>query len=1531
MKKGKIFLNEKNETKIEVQRRTNENYSHIVNIDAKIISVTAWRKSKLKFRLNLITNILTFGILHIFSLFNPKLYLKIYCKQSLPNNSDYFLVEDIYQNFTLCKTIYKKSSKRKISYGSNPQNNEKKFNVSISFIYNSIKYKYDMDSNSIIPIFFNLSLHKNITIVNSFCEGINTSNKYKNQIEKYGQNIMNLNNRLIFENFIKNDLPQCISVFISGGICFICKVIAFGAFLMILSILVILIKLIYRVMKFVKKLGHDYSLDGIYEYKVKRKYMKENKIDGFSLIKNIDLVPGDILSLSEGEILPCDGVILDGECVLNEAKILGKLDNTIRHALESNNNYFNYENNKNSIVFHGAEILKIYSKDSYKRLSVLVINTGINTFKGNLLSNILYKKFLNIKSKSLYNKIIEKYYLVFLVILYISSSTGIIIKYIMNGKQYSVFNHLALNLGLTLMPIYYIIICSIKHLGIFHLNNENNQSIQCIDESRLIESGKINRIIFDKTGTLTKNKIEISAFIPLYYDNFSYKLYFKIYDKKNIKKICDEHLSYYRNYLINKQNTIENSQNINLNASGGLKNSLIDPYIDKDLENEHISYELSALFLQCLICCTNLVKINNEICGNLIEKEIIDIIKWDINTVELLTENNDSINYNNLKDNENIVDKIHRIGSIFFNESNNINNNYNYNSLNVINEVFPKNYYKITEGLKIIKKNNNFRKNSRIITKDEIQQKTNKINSFKLIIINRFFNNSYMNISCIVYNFIEDNYRFMTKGPPEKILKHCINNSMPEIEKILAKSLKEGYRAIACATKIIQYNENDKNQKEDFYLKDLTFCGFILFKNNLKDESKRMVENITKMECDLAISTGDEPFNTIETGLKCGLFNEKNIFIIDLNNKGKRPKIYVTSVSGNKKEEEKESNIEDKTLQDNLDGSNNSKKTGNETSNDKSKLKKFIKKKSFTKINNDLLSSRRQLSKNNELNYNNKEVNKNEEIESSSKDRIDTSHFDDANSPFNYYFNEDLNTSSYNKAKTSLKYSGSVLINDLGSSQKNNNINLITNEKEKNRINARLASKKLNIFQEKRSIKINEFHLDSFIHYQNQPHNSIRKKKSQKHIKDINIKNLEIARDKKGFISSNKINNIFKGKSFEKANKMNLTSNKPISLFYELYNHKTNFVNNKLYFEYSLDKIKYFVDGCTLCISGIALNYIYDKRKNKEIKVLLKFLNKFGKIYFSMSSYQKSLLIKINKELFNKKICMVGDGINDIEAIMSSDVGIYIGQQKNLNTLLSHYLIDENSLLNIETIIKNGRGYYENDAVLLPANFMFTSCWVGLITYSYFLEKNVDNLMLAILNLSIFILCVSAFTIKPNYKINVNYLASNEKLLRYFSIIRFTGVLIVKIICQICFYFYYQYNESLKDEDNKKIILTYIFIMTWSQSMSSVLVFNISSFYRKSVLSNLLFLLFYILIFSYIIYLLTLNDIAIGRVKLINIKFEFYNNNVDCFDDNHKLIVLFIITADIAIPCILVILLKILFEKKARNMKKKIDKKDSKD
>ena len=1508
--KRRINIKEKNIEKIKVKKRTNENYTHIVNIDSKIVSVTTWRKSKMKFRLYLILNFFTLGLLHIISLFIPKLYLKIYCNQSLPTNSDFFLIEDVYNNFTLCKTIYKKSSNAKMSNNNDHNNDKNNDNITILFEYKSTKYKFDITTNSICPVYFNLSLYSNKTIIDSLMDGINTPEKYNRSIDTYGKNIMNMNIMLIYQNLIRKDLPNCTVVFFSGALCLYCNFTEFGCLLYFLAISILIIKLIFKYIKFIKKLGKDRSLDGLIEYKVKRKYLKEQKTKGYNKVKNIDLVPGDILSLNEGEIIPCDCILLDGECILSESKLIGKVDTTIKSPLRSDNDYFNYKKNKYCILFHGMEIVKVYSKNSNKSIISLVVNTGINTFKANELSNLLYENTLKDKNQEIYTFFVGKYYLIFIVLLSCISIVDIIVSSSRRIQDLSLVDNIFIVLCFAFMPIYYLTSCYITFLGIFNLNTDDKHNIQCIDESRLIESGKINKVIFDKTGTLTENKIEVSAFIPLYYDNSPYKFIFKIYEKKNIKKICEEHLIYYKN-LVKKNSSNENISLIQTLSEA--KNTISNR--DSICNN----FELSALFLQCLVCCSNLLKINNEICGNIIEKEVIEMMKWDINTVEIINDDNDNNTNNSQENSESIIDKIHRIGSIFFNNANNISSSsLNNNSKNIISEVFPKNYYKITEGMKIKKKPTNIRNS---IVRQSIRMNKNKINTFKLIIISRFFSNSYMNISCIVYNFIEDNYRFMIKGAPEKILKCCINTSFPEIEKLLIKALKEGYRVVACASKIIEYNQDEQNQKEEYYLKDLTLCGFIFLKNKLKVESKKVIEKIINMECDVSISTGDSISNVIGVGLESGIIKEKNIYVFDLNFKGKKPKIVVSNYFSDISKE-KEYDKEKKTIESSKKIKSSKKKEdiSNKNLTDKSKNKKLInelidntknsemnKKQNLLKrknsINNPSFYIDEQqhsfipLSSNtinnefqNNLNQNRKSFNSfyNEEQEVN-------------NSPISYFFNEEPNFNPnqniYNNNNNIRIRRKSSFIN-IDSNRKS--IKNIPNESSKDQYKYVTPSK--NVFN-----PFDGFNLDSTPSDKKTPNVLLSRNKNNKSEDAMLLNN-------KSVISSNKHNNIYNSIN-QKKSKMTLYSNNS----YINYSNQGSY--EKLCFDYSLNKIKYFQKGCTLCFSGICLRYIYDKRTEPEIKVLLKYIKEFGKIFFSMSPFEKSLLVKINRELFNKKVCMVGDGTNDIDAIMSSNVGIFIGEQVNLNMLLSHYIIKENNLMDIVTIIKNGRGYYENDTLLLPVNAVFTVIWISLIIYSSYYNSFVDNLKLSLLSITVLLLSIIGFTIKPDYNVSFNYLASNEKLIRSFNFFQFFGMFIFKVTFQMGVMYTYNENPNLDTETKNKVIMTYIFILVWSQSMSTCFVFNVNTFYRKSILTNFPFLLLYTLITGYIIYLLTANDIAMGNINSVYLTFEMDKENIDYLDDNHKLNILYVIIIDLVLSYAYIKILKLFYNKKANQMK----------
>ena len=57
--------------------------------------------------------------------------------------------------------------------------------------------------------------------------------------------------------------------------------------------------------------------------KVKRKSKLINNSDVFYEIKNCDLLPGDIIYLKSNDLVPCDCLILEGECIVNESNLNG--------------------------------------------------------------------------------------------------------------------------------------------------------------------------------------------------------------------------------------------------------------------------------------------------------------------------------------------------------------------------------------------------------------------------------------------------------------------------------------------------------------------------------------------------------------------------------------------------------------------------------------------------------------------------------------------------------------------------------------------------------------------------------------------------------------------------------------------------------------------------------------------------------------------------------------------------------------------------------------------------------------------------------------------------------------------------------------------------------------------------------------------------------------------------------------------------------------------------------------------------------
>ena len=82
----------------------------------------------------------------------------------------------------------------------------------------------------------------------------------------------------------------------------------------------------------------------------------------YCYINNIDLLPGDLIYLKKDENVPCDGIILEGECLVDLSNVNGSISELKKKELDNNSNQFNYRANKNSILYHGSKILRTFSQ-----------------------------------------------------------------------------------------------------------------------------------------------------------------------------------------------------------------------------------------------------------------------------------------------------------------------------------------------------------------------------------------------------------------------------------------------------------------------------------------------------------------------------------------------------------------------------------------------------------------------------------------------------------------------------------------------------------------------------------------------------------------------------------------------------------------------------------------------------------------------------------------------------------------------------------------------------------------------------------------------------------------------------------------------------------------------------------------------------------------------------------------------------------------------------------------------------------------
>ncbi|XP_067398911.1 probable cation-transporting ATPase 13A4 [Emydura macquarii macquarii] len=231
------------------------------------------------------------------------------------------------------------------------------------------------------------------------------------------------------------------------------------------------------------------------------------KKEGFQELESCHLVPGDMLALTGGKaLMPCDAILISGRCIVNEGMLTGEsIPVTKTHLPQADDSRpwrtYCAEDYKRHVLFCGTEVIQTKG-DGNGPARAVVLRTGFNTAKGDLVRSILYPKPMNFK--------LHRDALRFLMCLIVFAIIGMIYAvcvFALNGEETGEVVKKALDVITIAVPP---ALPAALTTGIIYTQRRlKKKGIFCISPQRINVCGQLNLICFDKTGTLTEDGLDL--------------------------------------------------------------------------------------------------------------------------------------------------------------------------------------------------------------------------------------------------------------------------------------------------------------------------------------------------------------------------------------------------------------------------------------------------------------------------------------------------------------------------------------------------------------------------------------------------------------------------------------------------------------------------------------------------------------------------------------------------------------------------------------------------------------------------------------------------------------------------------------------------------------------------------------------------------------------------------------------------------------------------------------------------------------
>lgn len=307
--------------------------------------------------------------------------------------------------------------------------------------------------------------------------------------------------------------------------------------------------------------------------------MKKRKIDNNLNISDEEevipaerLVPGNIIEIKSMSMMQCDAVLLNGNVIVNESILTGESVPVTKSSLG-----IHFSNEKNllrrskltikdhsrHILFSGTQVIqtRYYGKEKVK---AIVIRTGFNTTKGELIRSILHPKPVDFQ----FNNDTYKYVAGLSIIALIGMLYSLILK-VKRGDPLGEIIKRSLDVFTIVVPP--ALPGALTACLAYAQNRLKNKNVYCISPRTINLCGTLNCFVFDKTGTLTEDGLDLKFVLQVNKENSSFEQPIKSSsmltdDNKMLKAMASCHSLTYIHGILSGDPLDLKSNDFNLNC-----------------------------------------------------------------------------------------------------------------------------------------------------------------------------------------------------------------------------------------------------------------------------------------------------------------------------------------------------------------------------------------------------------------------------------------------------------------------------------------------------------------------------------------------------------------------------------------------------------------------------------------------------------------------------------------------------------------------------------------------------------------------------------------------------------------------------------------------------------------------------------------------------------------------------------------------------------------------------------------------------